>query len=506
MQDPSKPFPPGSLVAGYFRDSGGADQDLSVQQQQAVFRLWCTENGYAPGRIFADVAKSGGSTAGRDQLDQLLAYLQAGAREAGVAFWDYSRLARNFDDGQYILSTIRRRGYQVYSLEEFIPPGSVGKIVEALHLWRAEEYRVELARNVKRGLHHLVDQGCWPGGGVPVGYTLEPVLLSRRRDGKPHTGKKLVLDPEKMDLVRKAFELRAAGATLLEILKEIPIAGNTPSMGRILRNLIYTGVFEYGERTLQDFCEPLISPELWQAAQLVNQGRQSRFGSDHPRRVRSRFFLTGLIKCGRCGLPLQGHVGYRGSKVYEYYRCQARAIRQPCPSLLIPKAEVESRVIDRIRELANRPQFFDDLLEKSIELAGARSKTGRGKLEGQRSQLAGTSAAIDRLTLAIAAAGHSPALLARLKDLEARQAELELGIAELEREVDAARPEVTREALAERLARLAELVDKAEPRFRSQALRSLVRQIEAKKVNGELSGSIYFYPLFGGEEDIVIDL
>lgn len=27
---PSTPFPPGSLVAGYFRDSGGNEQDLSV--------------------------------------------------------------------------------------------------------------------------------------------------------------------------------------------------------------------------------------------------------------------------------------------------------------------------------------------------------------------------------------------------------------------------------------------------------------------------------------------
>lgn len=501
-----KPFQPGSVIAGYFRDSGGADQDLSVQQQLAVFRLWCTENDYIPGQIFADIAKSGGSTTGRDRLDQMLEYLHTKPAVAGVAFWDYSRLARNFDDGQYILSTIRRLGYSVYSLEEYIPPGSVGKIIEALHLWRAEEYRVELARNVKRGLHHLVDQGCWPGGGVPVGYKLQSIELSRRRDGKPHTGKKLVLDHEKMDLVRKAFELRAAGATLLEILKEIPIASNTPSLGRILRNRIYIGIFDYGERSLQDFCQPLISPELWQAAQQINQDRQSRFGSDHPRRVRSRFFLTGLVKCGNCGLPLQGHVAYRGSKIYDYYRCQAKAIRQPCPSLLIPKAELESRVIERIRELAGRPQFFDDLLANSIELASARGKTGRDKLEAQRSQLGEVAAATRRLGLAIEAAGHSPTLLTRLKVAEARQAELERDIAELEREVDAARPEVTRAALAERLARLAELVNKAEPRFRSQALRSLVREIRVKKNAGILSGEIIFYPFFGGENDFVVSL
>jgi hypothetical protein len=38
------PFPPGSLIAAYLRDSGGEEQDLSVLEQENEIRKWCTTN------------------------------------------------------------------------------------------------------------------------------------------------------------------------------------------------------------------------------------------------------------------------------------------------------------------------------------------------------------------------------------------------------------------------------------------------------------------------------
>ena len=60
------PFSPGDSICGYFRDSGGEEQDLSIDQQMAVFDHWCGENDLIPGNLFADRARPGSSTVGRD--------------------------------------------------------------------------------------------------------------------------------------------------------------------------------------------------------------------------------------------------------------------------------------------------------------------------------------------------------------------------------------------------------------------------------------------------------
>ena len=46
MPKDNTPFPPGALVAGYFRDSGGDEQDLSVERQIGEFRRWLVQLGH----------------------------------------------------------------------------------------------------------------------------------------------------------------------------------------------------------------------------------------------------------------------------------------------------------------------------------------------------------------------------------------------------------------------------------------------------------------------------
>lgn len=493
MRD-SHPFPHGSTVAGYFRDSGGTEQDLSVTQQQAYFRLWCSENNYIAGRIFADLARSGGTTAGRDQLDALLTYLTHKPAISGVAFWDYSRIARNFDDGQYVLATIRRAGYGIYSLNEAVPAGSVGRIVEALHLWRAEEYRVELGRNVKRGLHHLVSEyKCWPGGKTPTGFTTYEVEIGKRRDGSPHIGHRLMRDGEAPH-VRHVFELRASGATLPEILAEIPLVGSTASLGRLLRNKLYIGVFVYGEFEIQNFAPAVVDLETWDAAQRVNDQRRDRHGYNHPRQVRSRFYLTGIARCGRCGMPLHGRVIQRKHyRQYDYYRCQSINVAGQCGAQLIPKDELETRVLDCVRDVLAKPTYFEELYKSVLDVRSNLTNSTQTQLDQQRAELKETDAALGRVTAAIEAAGHSPALIARLHDLEAKRLQIVSNIDNLRKQIDTARPEVTRRQLADRLRRLREFVERADPRWRSQALRGLIADVRAEKSAGVLTGAVVFY-------------
>ena len=98
------PLPPGSRVAGYFRDSGGDEQERSVDQQRRVAEEYCQQHHLVLVRVFADVARPGSTTVGRDGFDDLMHYCRQHAPTAtrrtsdapdGILLWDLKRFARN---------------------------------------------------------------------------------------------------------------------------------------------------------------------------------------------------------------------------------------------------------------------------------------------------------------------------------------------------------------------------------------------------------------------------
>ena len=76
------PFAPGTAVYGYARDSGHADQELSVPQQVAQMRRFAAEHGLAVVRIFKDEARPGSTTVGREGFEALIAATRHPMREA----------------------------------------------------------------------------------------------------------------------------------------------------------------------------------------------------------------------------------------------------------------------------------------------------------------------------------------------------------------------------------------------------------------------------------------
>ncbi len=116
------PFPSGSQVAAYLRDSGGDDQELSIEQQETSLVDWVQNNGYILTQTFKDTA-SGSSTTGRTEFQEMIHHFRNGASEAGIVVWKFNRFARSLDDAQFYRADLRRRGYEVHSLNDNLPPG-----------------------------------------------------------------------------------------------------------------------------------------------------------------------------------------------------------------------------------------------------------------------------------------------------------------------------------------------------------------------------------------------
>lgn len=430
------PFPPGSLVAFYSRDSGGDEQDLSIQRQVNEFQRWCAEHNLLPGQIFADEARPGSSVVGRAEFLRMVRHFRSGgAREAGLVVWRFSRFGRNASDRKYYKADIRRLGYTIHSLSDAIPGDRFGALIEDVLDWKDEYFLEELSEEVASGLRNIVaTYGAVPGT-PPRGFMRQPVNVGQRRDGSPHILHRWVPDPTMTGLVRRAFHMLVRGQTLREIHLAAGLYRSINSYTTFFRNPLYKGELRYKDLVIPDYCDPVVDPAVWERAQRILDARAGRkhthrpelvegriepVNSLHPRRVVSPWLLSGLARCARCSAPLNGHV----IKKWTYYTCSAAKRRRDCDALKIPAPHLENIVTGQIRKLLDNPDALASLHGERMQAYLQTAEQLPARQKELDTRLANLRRGITNLTAAIAEHGHSPALLAQLTALEVQEYEL----------------------------------------------------------------------------------
>ena len=123
------PFFPGTRLAAYLRDSGGNEQDLSIERQRNEISAWAAQYGLVISGWYEDAARSGTTTAGRDRFLEMVNTIQPPT--AGVVIWEFARLARQYDDITFHIADLRRRGFAVHSIVDNIPNTLEGRLFES---------------------------------------------------------------------------------------------------------------------------------------------------------------------------------------------------------------------------------------------------------------------------------------------------------------------------------------------------------------------------------------
>ncbi len=118
---PPKSLPPGSHVIAYLRDSGGDKQELSTGQQRTEVQAYCKKHGLVLVEIFEDAARSGTSTAKREEFERMIDQCKQEGYVEGLLVWNFARFARNVNDAMYHKADLRRRGITVHSMTDEIP-------------------------------------------------------------------------------------------------------------------------------------------------------------------------------------------------------------------------------------------------------------------------------------------------------------------------------------------------------------------------------------------------
>lgn len=444
---PPAALPPGSVVWAYLRDSGGEGQEQSTAQQRAEVIAYCQRYALALGRVFEDLARTAGTTAGRDAFLEMVDLTNVPEyRPAGLLVWNFARFARDLDDSSYYKATLRKRGLVIHSMTDQIPEGIYGRAVETLIDIANEEKRRQTSRDVKRALQSLFKQG-FSFGIPPRGYKRgQEEILGYKRNGEPRKAARWEADPETWDMVKLAWQMRADGRTYGEIRAATGtrIFTGKNCWAHFFSNKAYLGIGVWGDLEIPDHHPAAIDQATWEAVQNIQAyNPRIRAGPNHARRLASKGILSGLAFCVHCGAALNKDQ----VKTWHFYWCGRKHNhgKQICPARRIKAKALEAATLEAVLDRVLTPEYAAALLDETksalADLNGLHEEAAR--LE---KNLAAVQKAIQNL-LDLAERNGGQEVSDRLAQRQAEKARLVIDLKRIQARRSAASIELSPEAL-----------------------------------------------------------
>jgi site-specific DNA recombinase len=493
------PLKSGALVWAYCRDSGGEDQDIETQKRAVLDYI--ETNGLVLDRLFVDEARPGSSVVGRDAFELMIDLSRQGSPKVeGIVLWSFSRFARNQLDAQFYKADLRRRGFQIISMTDDLPGTDMDAIIEALYDWKHEQYLKDLSQNVKRTLHELARQGYSTGGFPPRGYMVEKTQIGVKRNGKPRYASKWVPDPEWAPKVLQAFRLRAEGASFAEIRDKTGLYRANNSVSCALRNKTYLGIRKCGDIETPGAHEPLVTQELWDKVQDTlwerpDPGERWPVGHMHPRRARSTYLLSGLMRCRHCGSAMIGAQDkLRSGNRFRFYICGKRKREgiAGCPTGKLSASMIDDRIMGLVTGRVLQPAHARALLDELNARISNRLPLVDNEIATTRKRLSDISRAISNL-LDLAEVHGSEAALERLEERERQKDQLTMELRALEAQRAQSQLRISDEVLEDAVSEMRAAMLSATVREKRELLSGFVDRIEADR---ERASVWYTFPLF----------
>lgn len=367
----------GGLYSAYIRKSR---QDLEAEQQgqgetlarhRAILHAAAHRYGITIVEEYCEVV-SGDTVAERPQMQRLLSDINAG-RWDGVLVVDIDRLGRgdSVDQGIIFQSFLYSNTLIVTPDKIYDPQDdSDAEFFEIKLFFSRREYTM-IKKRMQRGRLQSVLDGCYAGGVPPYGCI--KVKLEGRK------GYTLAPHPEQLPVLQMAFEMRVHGNNgqpmgIGAISRRLNKLGYrtangklwTPTlMQRVLSNPAYVGKVFWSTRptvtTYKDgvrvkrriksdspvivdgLHEPLIDPELWNAAQEI---RLQQYTPKTHEDLLQRNPFAGLVYCSKCGRVMRR---YHKSNGKDWLKCYTPG----CTTCAAAESAVEEAIIGTLRVWVN---------------------------------------------------------------------------------------------------------------------------------------------------------
>jgi site-specific DNA recombinase len=428
------------------------DVDLSVTAQLKALREYAARNKYSIVREFVDEAESG-KTTDRPAFRDMISLARRSSRPFDlILVWKYSRFARSRQDSIIFKTLLRKNNVQVVSISEPFDDTPTGRLLEAVIESLDEFYSANLGEEVSRGMRESASRGFFVARFAPYGYR-----KIRVKDGNRERTT-LELEPHQAQLVASIFKDAIEGKNLKQIVKRLNAEGIASPRGKgwikttiygILTNEAYTGTLVWGRRSNKKVV-PVRVQNAWPAIvdratfklvhDLIKERAPARI---HPRRVVSRYLLSGLARCGHCGKALVGQDAKWGK--YSYYVCGTLLKKGAgsCPARYLNSQQFENVVVDKIKEHILTSENMAELVRLVNEEMDAETAEQGQRLSAIVKEVADVTQRLDRLYDALETGQIKLEDLApRIQQLRTRQVQLEATRGELERRLSDTRVEL----------------------------------------------------------------
>ena len=328
----------------YARYSCSGQQEQSIETQIRVCKTFCVAKNYEHIQTYIDRGKTGRNF-NRPGIQALLNDAKQQKFEI-VVVYQLDRFARNVSESFYFEDLLKQSGVKLLSATELVTSENDDEN-DDLFLSRgivtlfADNFSRDLSKKVKRGMRESYYQRISAGGNIPFGYK--------------SIDKKIVIDENDAKVVRKAFELRAEGKSINEIMKILAKEQLTRSDGRIItasvlytmfKNSKYTGKFTNpfdASDTITDMYPQIIDSELYLCVNSLNSQRIYR----NNRSKSENYILINRLFDADSGNPYRCYCGTSSNgNLYRYYRYGSNKL---------PKEKFEQNVYEAVCEFMKEP-------------------------------------------------------------------------------------------------------------------------------------------------------
>ncbi|MDD2354333.1 MAG: recombinase family protein, partial [Patescibacteria group bacterium] len=250
-------------------------------------------------------SKSAKKPDNRPQFSELINLIKRGKIQ-GVICWKIDRLSRNPIDSATIQWLLQQNNLKIIqTMERQYLPGD-NALLFNVESGMANQYILDLSKNVKRGIRAKLEKGGWPNL-APIGYL--------NKDGK------IIIDKARGKYIIKIFEMYKTGKYSVKEIAEILFkegfrsrAGkkyHKSKIHKMLSESFYCGIMEKDGQLYEGKHEPLISKKLFDEVQKMLNKKA------HIKKQNIPFAFRGILRCAKCGCLLTA-TKKKGRLTYYY--------------------------------------------------------------------------------------------------------------------------------------------------------------------------------------------
>ncbi len=291
----------------------------------------------------------------------------------GIICWKLDRLARNPIDGGQISWMLQQGVIRHIQTPERVYQPEDNVLLMNVEFGMANQFILDLSKNVKRGLRAKIEKG-WLPGVAPLGY------LNNKYKDKGE--KDVIKDPKRFPLLQKMWELMLTGnyslGQIVEIANEdwnfemrrFKRRGGGPllrgQLYKVLTDPFYSGTMRYNGELHPGKHEPMVTKEKFDRVQnILGKGKRTK--------PKTRAFpFRGMIHCGECGYFITAEIKCKltksGLHYYVYHHCTKRRPGIKCSQPTIRQEELERQIEKEIAKISIDESFKDLAIKYSKEV------------------------------------------------------------------------------------------------------------------------------------------